>query len=172
MFTLRDSILIHAPIERLFALSTNLAIVEEELGMHPVAGRTSGFVSGGDTVRWQGWQLGFPNFHVSLIVPETWNPPHFFQDRMLEGRFRGFEHDHTFTEAADGVVLEDEVRFEMPFGPVGALVGRAVLVPHIRGLMRRRFHRLKGLAEGDGWRGYLDEWPEPSVSNPASQEPR
>lgn len=54
MFTLRDSILIHAPIERLFALSTNLAIVKEELGMHPVAGRTSGFVRGGDTVRWEG----------------------------------------------------------------------------------------------------------------------
>ena len=70
MFTLRDSILIHAPIERCFALSTSIAIVQRELRMNPVAGRTSGLVTGGDTVRWEGLQFGFRNFHVSIIVPD------------------------------------------------------------------------------------------------------
>lgn len=157
MFTLRDSILIHAPIERCFALSTHLAIVESELGMRPVAGRTSGLVTAGDTIRWEGKQLGFRNFHVSLIVPETWNPPHFFQDRMLAGRFRFFEHDHHFTETPQGTQLTDEVRFTMPLGPAGWIVGRTILIPHIRGLMHRRFHRLKRLAESDAWRDYLLE---------------
>ena len=40
--------------------------------MHPVEGRTGGLVTAGDTVRWEGLQLGFANYHVSLIVPETW----------------------------------------------------------------------------------------------------
>lgn len=155
MFVLRQSVLIQAPIERAFALSTSVAIVQRELGMHPVAGRTQGLVTGGDTIRWQGWQLGFPNYHVSLIVPETWEPPRFFQDRMIAGRFRSFEHDHRFTQTADGVLLNDEVRFEMPFGWLGCIVGEIVLVPHIRGLMRRRFSLLKRLAEGEDWREYL-----------------
>ena len=155
MFTLRNSILVHAPIERLFALSTSLAIVQRELGMRPVAGPTEGRVTAGDKVRWEGMQLGFPNYHVSLIPADTWDPPHFFQDRMIAGRFRSFEHDHRFTLQNNGVLLSDEVRFTMPFGWPGRFVGRAVLVPHIRGLLHRRFHLLKRLAESDEWRQFL-----------------
>jgi ligand-binding SRPBCC domain-containing protein len=153
MFVLRDNIVVRAPIERCFALSTNVAIVEKELGMHPVAGRTTGCVRGGDTVRWEGWQLGFPNFHVSLIA--EFEPPFHFQDRMLEGRFRSFAHDHRFREVDGGVLLEDELRFTMPFGWPGRVVGQVVLVPHIRRLLRERFAMLKEIAESEQWREYV-----------------
>jgi ligand-binding SRPBCC domain-containing protein len=156
MFTLRHRILVRAPIDRCFALSTHLAVVERELGMHPVEGRVHGLVTAGDTVRWEGMQLGFANYHVSLIVPETWDPPHFFQDRMIAGRFRSFEHDHRLTETPDGTLLEDQVRFTMRFGWPGWVVGRVILVPHILGLMRRRFDLLKRLAETEEWRQYLN----------------
>lgn len=155
MFSLRHGILVQAPIDRCFALSTSVAIVERELRMHPVQGRAHGLVTAGDTVRWEGMQLGFANYHVSLIVPETWDPPHFFQDRMIAGRFRSFEHDHRFIETANGTFLDDCIRFTMPLGWAGELVGRAVLVPHILGLMRRRFALLKHLAETEEWREYL-----------------
>ncbi len=155
MFTLRDSILIHAPIDRVFALSCSVAIVQRELGMRPVAGRTSGLVTAGDTIRWQGMQLGFPNHHVSMIVPQTWDPPQFFQDRMIAGRFRSFEHDHRLTQTAAGTQLDDEVRFSMKLRWGGALTGRVIVAPHIRGLMRRRFHLLKRLAETEEWRDYI-----------------
>lgn len=152
MFIVRDSKLVHAPIERCFSLSTNIALVQKELGMRPVAGRTSGCVVGGDTVHWKGWQLGFPNFHVSLI--SAYDPPFHFQDRMLAGRFREFAHDHHFRQTPDGVLLEDEVRFTLPFGLPGRLVGSFILVPHVRKLVRGRFAMLKALAEGEGWRDY------------------
>jgi ligand-binding SRPBCC domain-containing protein len=155
MFSLRHSILIHAPIDRCFGLSTHLAVVERELGMHPVEGRTGGLVTAGDTIRWEGIQLGFANYHVSLIVPETWQPPYFFQDRMVAGRFRDFEHDHRFIETTNGTWVEDWVRFAMPLGWPGSIVGRVVLVPHILGLMRRRFDLLKRICETDEWRDYL-----------------
>jgi ligand-binding SRPBCC domain-containing protein len=156
MFTLRDSIVIHAPIERCFALATSIAIVQRELRMNPVAGRTSGLVTGGDTVRWEGLQFGFPNFHVSLIVPESWNPPHFFQDRMMAGRFKSFEHDHHLTETPEGTLVEDEVRFSMKMAWGGPFAGWLIVAQHIRGLMFRRFHLLKRLAEGEEWRQYVD----------------
>lgn len=53
-FMLRDEIVVWAPLERCFLLSTSIAIVERKLRMHPVGGRTSGLVRDGDTIRW-GW---------------------------------------------------------------------------------------------------------------------
>jgi ligand-binding SRPBCC domain-containing protein len=154
-FTLRRSILVQSPIERCFLLSTSLAIVQKELRMKPVAGRTSGLATAGDTIRWEGWQLGFWNFHVSRIPPETFDPPRFFEDRMIAGRFRSFAHSHRFEQTPEGVLLHDELRFTMPFGLAGWIVGRLIMVPHIRGLLRRRFHLLKRIAESDEWRRYL-----------------
>lgn len=155
LFVLRETILIEAPIDRCFLLSTSVAIVREELRMKPVAGRTDGLVQPGDQVRWEGWQLGFWNYHVSLIA--RYDRPTFFQDRMLAGRFAFFEHDHNFREERNGTRLEDELRFSMPFGALGAIAGRFVMVPHIRTLMRERFQKLKGIAETDRWREYLKE---------------
>ena len=76
---------------------------------------------------------------------------------MGRGRFASFQHDHHFTASEGGTLLEDELRFSMPLGWAGALVGSAVMVPHIRGLLRRRFGLLKELAEGEGWRRYVGE---------------
>ena len=153
-FQLEDQILVHAPAERCFLLSTSIAIVQRELGMHPVRGRTSGHVVGGDTVLWKGWQLGLPQFHESLIQP--FDPPFFFRDQMISGRFATFQHDHSFIDRGSGdVLLHDQLRFTMPFGAAGNLVGRLVLVPHIRRLMRRRFSLIKRIAETEEWRKYL-----------------
>ena len=150
-FKLRDQIIVRAPIDRCFLLSTSIEIVERELRMHPVRGRTRGLVVGGYTVRWEGWQMGLPQFHESLI--EAFHPPTFFRDRMIAGRFRTFEHDHSFADRCDGtVLLSDELRFTMPWSFLGTMVGSLRLVPHIRGLMRRRFALLKRIAESEEWR--------------------
>lgn len=155
MFTLRHGLLIQAPIGLCFALSTHLRVVERVLGMHPVDGRTAGGLTAGDTVRWEGMRFGFANYHVSLVPPETWDPPHFFQDRMIAGRFRSFEHDHRFVETANGTFLDDCIRFTMPFGRAGDLAGRAVVVPHMLAVLRRRFSLLKRLAETEEWCDYI-----------------
>jgi ligand-binding SRPBCC domain-containing protein len=165
MFVIKDSTHVSAPVERCFLLSTSLAIVERELGMHPAAAsyvgedgvnratRTEGLVVGGDRVRWEGWQLGLPQYHVSLIT--KYEPNRHFQDRMIAGRFRSFSHDHEFTEIGGQVLLKDTIRFAMPLGIAGRMVGKHVMVPHIRGLLRRRFALLKRIAESEEWREYL-----------------
>ena len=75
---------------------------------------------------------------------------------MISGRFQSFQHDHSFLDSGTGsVLLKDQVRFTMPLGWAGALVGRLLLVPHIRKLMRRRFALIKRIAESEEWRNYL-----------------
>ncbi|HTJ29558.1 MAG TPA: hypothetical protein VL346_03625 [Acidobacteriaceae bacterium] len=153
-FRVHETITVQAPIERCFLLSTHLAIVREELRMRPVRGRTEGLVRDRDTIRWQGWKFGLPQFHESLI--EAFDPPRFFRDRMIAGRFRSFEHDHAFEELGDSVTrLTDELRFSMPFGRLGELAGAMLLIPHIHQLMQRRFRRIKRIAESEGWQQYL-----------------
>lgn len=154
-FVLRDEITVRAPVERCFSLSTNLEVVARTLKMQPSMRRKGRFVRRGDRVSWRGWQLGLPQFHESLIEPFA--PPVHFRDSMISGRFASFAHDHHFTELGDGRVrMSDEVRFQMPLGWLGEGLGRWLLVPHIRRLLRDRFELLKSLAEGDNWRSYVD----------------
>ena len=174
-FIVRESIRIHAPIDRLFQLSTSLALVQQTLGMHPVDtgalnGLTSGHVVANSRVVWRGWKFGLPTQHHTLIT--GFIPPHqtltpkptaeaFFQDTQERGRFAFFQHDHHFTELTDPATnapiteLRDEVRFTLPFGPLGRIAALLLLQPTIRRLCRKRFALLKNLAEGDGWRTFV-----------------
>jgi ligand-binding SRPBCC domain-containing protein len=162
MFVIKDSVHVRAPIERCFLLSTSIEIVVRELGMHPVATadttRTTGLVEAGDRIRWEGWQLGLHHYHVSLISEFT--PYSFFQDKMTAGRFKHFRHDHEFTEIGGQTLMKDTIRFSLPGGVVGRLVGKYIVLPHIRRLLSRRLQLLKGIAESDQWRNYLRAEPE------------
>ena len=147
--------MVRAQIERCFALSTHLAVVEMTLAMRPVGGRLQRAVVGGDTVRWRGWKWGLPHHHESLI--EEFDPPFFFRDCMIAGRFAAFEHEHRFMSRVDGsVLLKDELRFRMKWGVAGLVIARNVVLPHIRKLMRERFALIRRLAEGEEWRRYLE----------------
>ena len=181
---IREKILVVAPIERCWALSTRVELVQQTLGMQPVGGVTSGFIRNGSRVEWRGWKFGLPTTHHTLIT--RFEPPHhhylrydgheitkeaFFQDTQERGRFAAFQHDHRLCEQTgpEGIttILEDEVRYGLPFGPAGELAAKLLVGPHIRKLARQRFATIKRLAEGEGWREWTDGAPtdsEPSAA--------
>jgi ligand-binding SRPBCC domain-containing protein len=154
MYVIKESVHIIAPIERCFLLSTSIEMVARTIGMRPVAGKTRGLVVADDRLEWRGWKFGLPQRHETLIT--KYAPPNFFQDTMASGRFRTFQHDHEFTEIGGQVLLKDTVRFSLPFGVAGRVVGKQVMIPHIRGLVQRRFALLKRIAESEEWREYLE----------------
>ena len=165
VFVVTERVEVLAPIERCFALSTHLAVVELTLAMRPVSGQTKGTVAGGDLVRWRGWKWGLPHVHESLI--EAFEPAFFFRDRMIAGRFDAFEHDHRFTACGNGsALLRDELRFSMRWGAPGLMIARGLVLPHVRKLIRDRFALIKRLAEGEEWRRYVAwrTFPELAVS--------
>ena len=164
---IHESITIHAPIERCFALSTRIELVQRTLGMKLIGSVTTGHITANSRVTWQGWKFGLPTTHHTLIT--AFEPPHslttgkaaFFQDTQERGRFAFFQHDHHFHQEADPVeglpttTLRDEIRFALPFGPLGRLAAKYLLAPHIRKLAHQRFALIKQLAETEGWRDWV-----------------
>jgi ligand-binding SRPBCC domain-containing protein len=49
----------------------------------------------------------------------SWEPPNGFMDEQVRGPYRIWEHTHRFREDGDGTIVEDEVRYGLPFWPLG-----------------------------------------------------
>ena len=156
MFRVKESIHVQAPLERCFLLATNIALVEQTIGLHPrprAGYKTAGLIVNGDRVLWKGWKFGLPSTHETLIT--GYDRPHFFQDSMARGMFKSFSHDHRFDEVGGQTLMIDIVRFSLPLGPLGKIVCKTVIVPHVLDLLQRRFQLLKRLAESDEWEQYI-----------------
>ncbi len=175
-----DTAVVHAPLERVWALSTRVELVQKTLGMKIVGGVRSGRVGPGSRVAWKGWKFGLPTEHHTLITgyaaprpaqiiaghgPELHaeapgQPVAWFQDTQEQGRFASFHHDHwmrqlTSSSGHIATILEDEVHFALPFGPLGDLAAHLIMVPYVRRLVKRRFTALKALAEGNDWKQWV-----------------
>ena len=63
-----------------------------------------------------------------------WNPPYDFTDEQVSGPYATWIHRHRFAETAAGTFIEDEVSYELPFGPLGL-----VALPLVRRQLTRIF---------------------------------
>ena len=64
-----------------------------------------------------------------LGIPLKWETeickvqkPLFFTDRQLKGPYKLWEHTHTYVEMNNGVLMKDEVKYQLPFGLIGDMV--------------------------------------------------
>jgi ligand-binding SRPBCC domain-containing protein len=74
---------------------------------------------------------------------------------MRRGRFKRFQHDHSFTVIGGRTLLSDKVRFSLPFGWATRPVAQMLVTPYISRLLRQRLELLKRVAESDEWKEYL-----------------
>ena len=78
-------------------------------------------------------------------IPTTWrtrilgfDPPRAFRDVQLRGPYRRWEHDHTFESVDGGTLVHDDIRYALPFGPLGDLVNRFVVQSELRSIFGHR----------------------------------
>ena len=139
---------IAAPRERCFDLARNIELHLESMrstGERAIAGVTTGLLGPNQDVTWEGRHFGLRLQFTSRIT--AYRPPTHFQDSMVSGPFATFVHEHSFQSNGGSTVMVDEVTFRSPFGVLGTLVDRLVLVPYLRRLMNRRNLVIKRAAE-------------------------
>ena len=77
----------------------------------------------------------------------AYDPPFFFADKMVKGPFWSWNHDHHLSEEEGVTTVVDEVRYQVPFGPLGNLVdsilGGMLVKSRISRMFRARELRLK-----------------------------
>jgi hypothetical protein len=101
-------------------------------GERALAGVTTGVIGMGEFVTWRAKHFGITWTMTSVIT--AWDRPHCFVDEQRRGPFKSFWHEHRFTPTEGGTLLDDDVRFEAPLGPLGRIAERLVLaryMPHL-----------------------------------------
>jgi ligand-binding SRPBCC domain-containing protein len=140
---------IAAPVEVCFRLSLSIDLELKAAKSHrirAVSGVTSGTIGPGDRVGWETRQFGIVVSHVSEIT--AFRPPVFFEDRMVQGLFQSFQHEHFFRALnPNNTEMRDVVRFCMPLYLLGSISERLVVRQRLTTLLKQRNCLIKETAE-------------------------
>lgn len=69
--------------------------------------------------------LGIPvhwQTEIGTVIPEK-----HFSDKQLKGPYKVWVHKHTFIKVNDGVLIQDEVNYQLPLGVLGRVVHALVV---------------------------------------------
>lgn len=87
-----------------------------------------------------------------LGIPLNWkteiskvNKPHLFIDKQLKGPYSVWEHTHRFIEKDNGVLMQDEVKYQLPLGYIGSLIHNFIVREKIRKIFKFREETLTRL---------------------------
>lgn len=147
------STFIRASPEIVFDLARNIdlhADSSSRIGEKAIAGKTSGLISSGEFVTWEGKPFGFKT-HLMTKIMEM-RSPRYFRDEQQKGPFRFFRHQHFFEATENGTLMRDEMEIEAPFWIAGKLVAVLILKPYLTKFLKTRNRLLKEYAESGKWK--------------------
>lgn len=79
---------------------------------------------------------GIPVRWTTLIAEFV--PPLRFVDVQLKGPYSFWHHTHRFEAVAEGTRITDEVRYALPFGPIGRLAHALIVKRQLERIFRHR----------------------------------
>ncbi|HET7624063.1 MAG TPA: SRPBCC family protein [Verrucomicrobiae bacterium] len=149
---------INAPVERVFDLCRSIELHEtstKKSKERAVAGTTRGLIGSGETVTWEATHF-FIRQRLSVKITKM-DRPNFFEDKMIQGAFRQFTHQHFFERAENGTRMRDVFEFDSPFGFIGKIADFLFLKSYMRRLIADRNTVIRQIAESDQWKKFLKQ---------------
>lgn len=149
---------INSTLEICFDLSRSIdlhKISTSKTKEEAIAGRTHGLIELDETVTWQAIHFGIKQKLTTKIT--AFDRPNYFIDEQTKGIFKSMVHKHTFEEIGDHVIMKDIFEFHSPFGFLGILFNKLVLVNYLKKFLIHRNQIIKEFAETDKWKEVLCE---------------
>jgi ligand-binding SRPBCC domain-containing protein len=110
-----------------------------------VAGRMSGLFELNDWVTWEANHFGIRQ-HLTVKITRM-EPYTMFEDKMVKGAFKSFEHQHYFEQQGDYTIMKDVFSYEVPGWIFGKVVDGLVLKKYMTKLLLTRNEAIKRQAE-------------------------
>jgi NADH dehydrogenase len=137
------------PIEEVFAFFAR----PENLGRITPASMGFEFLTDDRDMR-EGLEIRY-RIRPLLGIPLTWTtritgyePPTRFRDLQLSGPYRSWEHTHAFETVPGGTLVRDEIRYAVPFGPLGDLANRLFVRGELERIFRHRAATIRTVFAG------------------------
>ena len=83
---------------------------------------------------------GIPIKWNSLI--SSYDPPNSFIDQQIKGPYAIWHHTHRFKEQDGGTLIEDEVKYAIPFGIVGRILNYLFIKNDLKKIFQYREERI------------------------------
>ncbi|MDP3468201.1 MAG: SRPBCC family protein [Daejeonella sp.] len=78
-------------------------------------------------------------------IPLNWqteifnvNKPYSFSDRQLKGPYKIWEHTHIFIQKENGILMKDEIKYQIPLGILGQLAHAIFVRKRVEDIFRFR----------------------------------
>jgi len=159
MTSIEQRMQIAAPIQRCFDLARSIEVHllgTERTGERAVGGVTTGLIGPNEFVRWRAKHLGVRQYLTSKIT--AFDYPYYFQDTMIQGAFKFFQHDHYFNAiAANQTEMRDRLTFAAPISVLGNIAEQLFLKRYLDRFLRRRNEIVKCVAESDRWHDFIHQ---------------
>jgi uncharacterized protein YbjT (DUF2867 family)/ligand-binding SRPBCC domain-containing protein len=143
--TLRASQVINRPVDQVFAFFA------EPRNLERITPQGMGFEFLTDDFEMrQGLRIEYrlrPLFGVATgwrTEITAYDPPHDFTDVQLSGPYRRWEHSHTFRATDGGTIVDDEIRYELPFSPLSE-VGHWLVRSELQRVFRHRARAIENI---------------------------
>ena len=105
-----------------FSRAANLERITPPWLRFSILGSEPATVAAGTVIPYRLSLHGLPLIWVSQI--EEFERDRLFVDRQLIGPYRLWHHRHEFRADGDHTLIRDEVRYQLPFGSLGAIAHR------------------------------------------------
>jgi uncharacterized protein (TIGR01777 family) len=115
---------------RFFSEAKNLESITPEWLHFKIKEVSTPGITAGTQIRYQLKVHGIPMKWLTEI--REWSPPERFSDNQEQGPYSLWYHLHEFHEVPGGTLMTDWVRYQLPLGKVGRLVGLGKIKSDVR----------------------------------------